>query len=64
MHGVARVMVKDYGSKRVRELRRMLQGRAGAPKVDHSKELKRLIHDSKKYGVSVVMGGSQDGPVH
>lgn len=66
MHGVARVMVKDYGQKRTRELRRLLSANERTkPKVDHAKELKRLIHDSEtKYGVTVTYGAQQDGPVH
>lgn len=66
MHGIARVMVKDYGAKRVRELRRRLDANPRTkPKVDYGKELKRLIHDSEtKYGVKVTYGAQQDGPVH
>jgi len=55
MHGVARVMVKDYGQKRHRDVMRLLRSNERTkPKVDYSKEWQRLVHDSEtKFGVKV-----------
>lgn len=60
MHGVARVMVKDYASDRNRALRAKMPRPAEAePGVE-----RRLLHDLAQMGMGGVhRGSSPDGPL-
>ena len=64
MHGIARVLVKGYGERRISELSRRREFTPA--RANDGSWVKALMRDLAEAGVGgmVVRQGSPDGPIH